>query len=249
MTTTERDAPPRHPRRRRSRAAWLGWGLILLAVALVVCVGLLARDALAARDALTRALDEVPAAEEALRAGDVAAADAALRAGPAPHRLRTRAHRRTAVVARGAPAGLRAGRAGLLRGRRDGRRPRRRRAAVAHADARQRRGDGLALTGEGVDLAPLVAAAPTVARAADAYDAIDARLATVDRDALHAEVADPYAALVARTDDLRPVVRTADRLTALAPAMLGADGPRRYLVLALNNAELRAGGGFPARSR
>ncbi|MBE9940685.1 DUF4012 domain-containing protein [Cellulosimicrobium cellulans] len=50
---------------------------------------------------------------------------------------------------------------------------------------------------------------------------------------------------MARTDDLRPVVRTADRLTALAPAMLGADGPRRYLVLALNNAELRAGGGIP----
>src|SRR5690606_41555781 len=42
-----------------------------------------------------------------------------------------------------------------------------------------------------------------------------------------------------------PVVRTADRITALGPAMLGAEGPRRYLVVALNSAELRAGGGIP----
>ncbi|MGW6267122.1 DUF4012 domain-containing protein [Cellulosimicrobium funkei] len=245
MTTTERDAPPRHPRRRRSRAAWLGWGLILLAVALVVCAGLLARDALAARDALTRALDEVPAAEEALRDGDVAAADAALdRVQPLTASARAHTDGPLWSLAAHLPVygqdvrafSVAAATADDL-------------AAVVLPSLTQTlgsvEGDGLALTGDGVDLAPLVAAAPTVARAADAFDAIDARLATVDRDALHAEVADPYAALVARTDDLRPVVRTADRLTALAPAMLGADGPRRYLVLALNNAELRAGGGIP----
>ncbi|WP_415297073.1 DUF4012 domain-containing protein [Cellulosimicrobium sp. SJTW-1] len=245
MTTTERDAPPRHPRRRRSRAAWLGWGLILLAVALVVCAGLLARDALAARDALTRALDEVPAAEEALRDGDVAAADAALdRVQPLTASARAHTDGPLWSLAAHLPVygqdvrafSVAAATADDL-------------AAVVLPSLTQTlgsvEGDGLALTGDGVDLAPLVAAAPTVARAADAFDAIDARLATVDRDALHAEVADPYAALVARTDDLRTVVRTADRLTALAPAMLGADGPRRYLVLALNNAELRAGGGIP----
>src|SRR5690606_12105046 len=106
-------------------------------------------------------------------------------------------------------------------------------------------GDSVTIAGGGVDLAPLVAAAPAVARAADAFDDIDARLARVDPAALHQEVAEPYATLVARTDDLRPVVRTADRITALGPAMLGAEGPRRYLVVPLNRAEPRAGGGIP----
>ncbi|MBI5160324.1 MAG: DUF4012 domain-containing protein [Micrococcales bacterium] len=36
----------------------------------------------------------------------------------------------------------------------------------------------------------------------------------------------------------------ADTALELAPAVLGADGPRRYLVLVENNAELRAGGGI-----
>ncbi len=41
-------------------------------------------------------------------------------------------------------------------------------------------------------------------------------------------------------------VDTANRVVQLAPAMLGADGDRQYLLLFQNNAELRAGAAFPA---
>ncbi len=248
MTTTEPAAlPPRHTGRRRRRhwASWLGWGLILLAVLLVVCVALLARDALAARDALTRALDEVPAAEEALRAGDVETAEAAL--------AQVQPHTATARASTDGPLWSLAAHLPVY-----GQDVRAFSAAAATVDDLAAvvlpsltqvlgavEGDSVTIAGGGVDLAPLVAAAPAVARAADAFDDIDARLARVDPAALHQEVAEPYATLVARTDDLRPVVRTADRITALGPAMLGADGPRRYLLVSLNNAELRAGGGIP----
>lgn len=251
MTTTElagRPSPqgPRHPRRRRRRwGRWVGWGLLLVVVLLLVAAGLLVRDALTARDALLGAMDEVPAAEEALRAGDVGTADAVL-AEVQPLTAQARASTdgplwslaaylplvgqdvRAFSVAAATVDDLAADILPSLA------------QALGTVD-----GDALTLTGDGVDLAPLVAAAPAMADAARTFDEIDARLTTVDPDALHAEIAEPYAQLVERTDDLRPVVRTADRLTALAPAMLGADGPRRYLVVALNNAELRAGGGIP----
>jgi len=247
MTTERTDLPPRHTGRRRRRhwASWLGWGLIGLAVLVVVGVALLARDALAARDALTRALDEVPAAEDALRAGDTEAADAALaRVRPLTAQARASTDGPLWSLAAHLPV--------------YGQDVRAFSAAAATVDDLAAvvlpsltqalgavEGDSLTVTSEGVDLGPLVEAAPSMARAADAFDDIDDRLAAVDPDALHAEIAEPYATLVARTDDLRPVVRTADRITALGPAMLGAEGPRRYLVVALNSAELRAGGGIP----
>lgn len=223
----------------------MGWGLVLVVVLLVVAMGLLARDALTAREALLEAMDEVPAAEEALRAGDVATAEAVL-ADVQPLTARARASTDGPLWSLAAHVPL------------FGQDVRAFSVAAATVDDLATEvlpslsqalgtveGDALTLTGDGVELAPLVEAAPAMASAAQAFDDIDARLATVDADALHAEVAEPYAQLVERADDLRPVVRTADQLTTLGPAMLGADGPRRYLVVALNNAELRASGGIP----
>lgn len=251
MTTTEQtdrlpSQGPRHPRPRRRRwGRWVGWGLLLVVVLLLVAVGLLARDALTARDALLGAMDEVPTAEEALRAGDVETAEAVL-SEVQPLTAQARASTDGPLWSLAAHLPL------------FGQDVRAFSVAAATVDDLATDvlpsltqalgtvdGDALTLTGDGVDLAPLVEAAPAMAGAAQAFDDIDARLATVDEDALHAEIAEPYAQLVERADDLRPVVRTADRLTALGPAMLGADGPRRYLVVALNNAELRAGGGIP----
>ncbi|MCB7136307.1 DUF4012 domain-containing protein [Cellulosimicrobium marinum] len=235
------DAPPPHRRRWR----WVGWTLLALVVLLLVAAGLLVRDALAARDALTRATAEVPAAEEAMRAGDVAAAEEILaRVQPLTATARestdgvlwaaaqhlplvgqdVRAFAASAATVDDLAADVLPSLAqvlGLVEG------------------GQVRMADG------GVDLAPLAEAAPLTARAAAAFEEIDARHAAVDRSALHAEVAEPYDRLVTATDELRPLVRTADTLTALAPPMLGADGARTYLVLALNNAELRAAGGIP----
>ncbi|WP_083260088.1 DUF4012 domain-containing protein [Cellulosimicrobium cellulans] len=235
----------RHARAPRRRRRWVGWTLLALVVLALVAVGLLVRDALTARDALTRAMDEVPAAEEALRAGDLETADATL--------ARVQPLTATARASTDGPLWALAAHLPLV-----GQDVRAFSASAATVDDLAATvlpslaevlavvdGGAVAVVDGGVDLAPLEQAAPLTARAADAFDAIDARHEAVDRGALHAEVAEPYDRLTAATDELRPLVRTAERVTALGPAMLGADGPRRYLVLALNNAELRATGGIP----
>jgi len=52
------------------------------------------------------------------------------------------------------------------------------------------------------------------------------------------------AAQLAKLDALLPLATGGLELAALAPALLGADGPRTYLLLAQNNDELRGTGGF-----
>lgn len=47
-----------------------------------------------------------------------------------------------------------------------------------------------------------------------------------------------------RLDRLLPLAEAGLEMAAVAPALLGSDGPRTYLVLAQNNHELRATGGF-----
>jgi hypothetical protein len=247
MDATQHDVrhAERHARGRRRRGRWVGWGLLAIVVLALVAVGLLVRDALTARDALTRAMDEVPTAEEALRAGDLETADATLD--------RVQPLTSTARASTDGPLWWLAAHLPLV-----GQDVQAFSAAAATVDDLAATvlpslaevlavvdGDAVALAGGGVDLAPLEQAAPLTASAAAAFDEIDARHAAVDRDALHAEIAEPYDRLTAATDELRPLVRTAERVTALGPAMLGADGPRRYLVLALNSAELRATGGIP----
>lgn len=248
MDATQQDArgAERHARApRRRRARWVGWAVLAVLVLALVAVGLLVRDALTARDALTRAMDEVPAAEEALRSGDLETAEATL--------AQVQPLTATARASTDGPLWSIAARLPLV-----GQDVRAFSAAAATVDDLAATvlpsltdvlgvvdGDAVAVTAGSVDLAPLEQAAPLTARAAATFDAIDARHAAVDRAALHAEIAEPYDRLVAATDELRPLVRTAERVTAVGPAMLGADGPRRYLVLALNSAELRATGGIP----
>ena len=50
--------------------------------------------------------------------------------------------------------------------------------------------------------------------------------------------------LLDKLDKLLPLAKDALSLAQAAPALLGADGPRTYLLLAQNNDELRATGGF-----
>ncbi|MEK8227543.1 DUF4012 domain-containing protein [Oerskovia sp. M15] len=62
---------------------------------------------------------------------------------------------------------------------------------------------------------------------------------------LHDELAGPVSELQDKVGTLDGLVTTARRATTLLPVMLGSDGPRTYLVMALNSAELRAPGGIP----
>ena len=96
-----------------------------------------------------------------------------------------------------------------------------------------------------VDLAPLVKAQPAVARAT-------ATLAKAERDARAIDTTETLSPVTNAVDQLRNAATSvaaqagaANRAVQLAPAMLGHDGDRRYLLLFQNNAELRAGGGIP----
>ncbi|MEL7976499.1 DUF4012 domain-containing protein [Isoptericola sp. F-RaC21] len=241
------------PRRRRA-ARWVLLGTLAAVLVAGVCGALLVRDALTARTALTRAAEQVPVVSEELRAGARSEADGAtpatLASSPALAELRaqTTAAReatdgplwwlaaRTPVI--GPSAGAAADVAVVLDDVTDDVLP----ALAGLADA-------VAATGRtpdgGIDLAPLRAAAPGMATARASVDASLARLDAVDPDDLPTRLADPVATLRDRVDELAGAVATGDRAAALAPAMLGADGPRTYLVLSMSSAELRQGGGIP----
>ncbi|MFI9487057.1 DUF4012 domain-containing protein [Promicromonospora sp. NPDC052451] len=95
-----------------------------------------------------------------------------------------------------------------------------------------------------IDLDPLVAAAPAVAQADQAVGYAQQRVARIDRSPVLPQVSTAVADLHQQLADLRMSTATAARAAQLIPPMLGADGPRDYLVLVQNSAEPRALGGI-----
>lgn len=96
-----------------------------------------------------------------------------------------------------------------------------------------------------VNLAPLQEAAPTIVAANEAVQITAAQLADIDTSSLLNAVAEPVDTLSGQVADVAVTTATAARAAELMPAMLGAEGPRNYLVLVQNNAEQRATGGIP----
>jgi len=98
--------------------------------------------------------------------------------------------------------------------------------------------------GQGVDL--LVAALPVIAAAAPQLQDADARLARAQelRARIGGNLHPRLAEQLPRLDRLLPLARTGLQAVQVAPALLGAAGPRTYLILAQNNHELRGTGGF-----
>jgi hypothetical protein len=96
-----------------------------------------------------------------------------------------------------------------------------------------------------IDLAPLIEAQPAVTRA-DTTLGSQLRIAQgIDTTRTVGQVKDAVAQLVDVLGRASGQVDAVARAVELAPAMMGADGPREYLVLFQNNAELRATGGIP----
>lgn len=95
-----------------------------------------------------------------------------------------------------------------------------------------------------VDLAPLADAAPAAARAARIADDLRADLTGIDPTRLIGRVAGPVAQLQAALHDAAAALAGVQEVATVLPAMLGADGPRTYLLLSLNPAELRVQGGI-----
>ena len=96
-----------------------------------------------------------------------------------------------------------------------------------------------------IDLAPLIAAQPLVTAASDAAGLVTLDLDAIQTDGLMDLIAGPVIDVQDRVRELALTLRTGERATKLLPPMLGADGPRTYLLLLQTNAELRATGGLP----
>ncbi len=91
---------------------------------------------------------------------------------------------------------------------------------------------------------PLVDAAPTVRVAANAIERAQVKAHGIRRDDVIGLVRDAANDLQGSIDDIAAAVSAIDGAVSLLPAMLGADGPRNYLVIFQNPAELRSGGGI-----
>ncbi len=95
-----------------------------------------------------------------------------------------------------------------------------------------------------VDLGPLQDAAPDVRRADEAVGDALWSVEAIGGAPMLPQVAAAAEELGRQLSDLRMSTATASRAAQLLPPMLGADGPRDYLVLVQNNAEPRALGGI-----
>jgi hypothetical protein len=105
--------------------------------------------------------------------------------------------------------------------------------------------ESLAPVGGAFDLDVFEDAAPLLRSSSDALAAADQKASEIDTVETIEQIGtavDEVKGLVSRA---RAVVIGLDTAASLLPTMLGGDEPRSYLLLSLNNAELRAAGGIP----
>ncbi|MHA7209815.1 DUF4012 domain-containing protein [Arthrobacter sp. MDT1-65] len=95
-----------------------------------------------------------------------------------------------------------------------------------------------------IDTAPLAEIAPTLSAAAHTVELSYSRLEGLDRSKLLPQIAGPLEKAINALDGVRGPINNASRAGQLLPSMMGADGPRNYLVLVQNSAEIRATGGI-----
>lgn len=104
--------------------------------------------------------------------------------------------------------------------------------------------DRLRAPGGRIDLAAIVESRGLVARAADAARAIDRRAAVIAPSGYVAQIDEARRAMQTRVSQLANALDAGRTAAELLPAMLGADGPRRYLLAFQTNAEARGTGGL-----
>ncbi|WP_446220706.1 DUF4012 domain-containing protein [Micromonospora sp. IBHARD004] len=95
-----------------------------------------------------------------------------------------------------------------------------------------------------LDLARLRSVSAELSGADRAVEETRTRLAAVPTDDLLAQFQDVLSSLRAEIDRLADLTGAADQAARVLPPLLGADGPRRYLLVSQNPAELRATGGM-----
>ena len=102
----------------------------------------------------------------------------------------------------------------------------------------------LRLTHGRIDLAPLISAAPAVEKAQRGFDAAQRQVNAIDEGRLIEPVDRAVTRMRTMLDKAGGQLEAVANTARLLPGMLGADGPRTYLVVAQNPAELRATGGL-----
>jgi len=95
-----------------------------------------------------------------------------------------------------------------------------------------------------VDVSGLAQAATDLNGTRATIDAARQRLASIDRSAVTGPVSSATVRLWGELDGLSDLTATGSRAATLVPAMLGANGPRTYLLVSQNLAEPRATGGL-----
>ncbi|WP_374457518.1 DUF4012 domain-containing protein [Nocardioides sp.] len=91
----------------------------------------------------------------------------------------------------------------------------------------------------------IAGAAAPLAEARDGFEQAQAELAPIDVEGLMRELRPEFTALIDQVDDGVSTLDGASRAAEVLPAMLGAKGPRDYLLVFQNNAEPRSLGGMP----
>ncbi|WP_433270619.1 DUF4012 domain-containing protein [Micromonospora vinacea] len=95
-----------------------------------------------------------------------------------------------------------------------------------------------------VDLARLAAVSTQLAEAHESVQRTRQNLAAVPADSLVSQIRQALSDLRDEIDRLASLTTAADQGARLLPPLLGANGPRRYLLVSQNLAELRATGGM-----
>ncbi|MFZ5872116.1 MAG: DUF4012 domain-containing protein [Actinomycetota bacterium] len=96
-----------------------------------------------------------------------------------------------------------------------------------------------------IALEPIQQAAPLLEQAASEAERASAAAQGIRTDGVVEQIAAQVERLQTELADVAATARTGADAAAVLPGMLGADGPRSYLVLFQNNAEVRATGGLP----
>ncbi|HEU0131833.1 MAG TPA: DUF4012 domain-containing protein [Mycobacteriales bacterium] len=104
--------------------------------------------------------------------------------------------------------------------------------------------DALRPSGDRVALDPLVAAREPLARVVSSLTATEARVRALPASFVLGPVRSARSSLLGELASLRGSAAVAELGARLGPPMLGAEGPRRYFVAILTNAELRGSGGL-----
>jgi hypothetical protein len=104
--------------------------------------------------------------------------------------------------------------------------------------------DSLSPVDGAFDLDTFVAAQPMIAETLDALERADSQAEKIDTESTISQIGIAVDQVVGLVDSARSAVQNVDTAVTLLPSMLGASGPREYLLMSLNNSELRASGGI-----